>query len=367
MTRAALMMACALFGVAACSPPGRTPAAADGGHAGAKGGPAGADGSTSGATPTIPGARFPLTLVADVPLPGKPVRFDYEDIDRARGHLIIAHMNDASVIVANLGDGSVQKVLPNIPTARGVVVADDVGRIFVTSSPHTLVIIDNASLAEIARVDTGNGPDGVAWDPADRIVGVSDQADGAVSLLHDAGSGARTRVPLGAETGNVVFDATRRRFWVTVVTSKPPDQLVAIDPVGAAVTTRIDLPGCSGAHGLRIHPDGASALVACEENDMVVRVDLGGSHALVSAKTGAGADVLSVDSGLGWLYVAAESGDLTVFDIGQPGLVNIDREHPGDNAHSVVVDPATHRVFFPLMVGPKGAPVLRIMRPSGVD
>jgi hypothetical protein len=28
--------------------------------------------------------------------------------------------------------------------------------------------------------------------------------------------------------------------------------------------------------------------------------------------------------------VAAESGDLVVFDIGQPGLVAIDHEHPGD-------------------------------------
>jgi hypothetical protein len=66
-----------------------------------------------------------------------------------------------------------------------------------------------------------------------------------------------------------------------------------------------------------------------------------------------------------WLYVAAESGDLTVFDLGQPGVALIGHDQPGDSSHSVVVDPASHRVFFPLKAGPSGSPVLRIMRPSG--
>lgn len=332
------------------------------------GGPGGEGGAASvneppaeaGATPGLP-----LVLVADVDLPGKPTRFDYQDIDLARGHLIIAHMNDAAVLVADLKDGSLLKLLPGIPTARGVVAADDVGRIFVTSSPSQLVLIDNSTLAEVSRVSTGRSPDGVGWDPVHKVVGVSDQGDGAVSLIASAGTGARVQVKLGSATGNVVFDPMRAQFWVTVETASPPDQLVAIDPVAGTVATRIALPGCEAAHGLRLHPDGKSAFVACEGNSMLARVDLGNAHGVVTAPAGDGPDVLSIDPGLGWLYVAAESGELTVFDVGKPGLVEIDRETPGSDAHTVAVDPATHRVFFPLMVGPKGTPVLRIMRPSG--
>ena len=319
--------------------------------------------SPSSATPTR--AALPLALVADVPLPGAPVRFDYQDVDVAKGHLVVAHMNDASVVVVSLADGSVVKVVPNVPRARGVVVADDVGRIFVTSSPNRLVVIDNGSFAEIARVATGNAPDGVAWDPTHRIVGVSDQSDGAVSLLADAGTGSRRAVPVGKETGNVVYDAARARFWVTAEQKTPPDQLVAIDPVAATVTERIPLPGCEGAHGLRIHPDGATALVACEDGGRVARVELGGAHAVVTAPCGEGPDVIAVDPELRWLYVSAESGDLRVFDVGAPGLRQLDAEHPGEHSHSVAVDPATHRVFFPLEKGPSGSgtPVLRIMKP----
>jgi DNA-binding beta-propeller fold protein YncE len=171
-------------------------------------------------------------------------------------------MNDATVVVVNTSDGSLVKVLPGIPTARGIVVADDVGRIFITSSPNKLVIVDNSWLAEIARVDTGRGPDGMGWDPVHHTVGTSDQADGALSLIDGSGSGTRKQVHLGSETGNVVFDASRAVFWITVVGSAPPDQLVAVDPVAAKVTSSIPLPGCSGAHGLRIHPDNHSASIA---------------------------------------------------------------------------------------------------------
>jgi DNA-binding beta-propeller fold protein YncE len=316
-------------------------------------------------TPALaPSPAFPLTLVQDVALPGGTTRFDYQEIDAAEAHLIVAHMNDASVLVLNLADGSLAKLLPNIPTPRGVTSGD--GRIFVTSSPAQLVIVDGKALSEIARVPTGNSPDGVGYDPIDHVVGVSDQTDGAVSLIAGAGSGARTQVPLGQETGNVIFDPVRRQFWVAVVNVSPPDQLVQIDPVGQKVTSRIDLPGCSGAHGVRLHPDGQSAFVACENNDVLARADLGGAHATTTSPTGAGPDVLSVDPQGGWLYAAAESGNLVVFDIAQPGLVPVDREHPGDNAHSVAVDPPTHRVFFPLMSGSGGTPVMRIMRPRVV-
>jgi YVTN family beta-propeller protein len=326
----------------------------------------GACGACHRASAAPPAARTssqaPLVLVADAELPGGSTRFDYQEIDAPHGHLVVAHMNDASVLVLNLGDGSVAKLLPGIPTPRGVTSGD--GRIFVTSSPSQLVIIDAASLTEIARVATGRAPDGVGYDPVDHVVAVSDQRDGAVSLIADMGSGKRAAVPLGKETGNVIFDGGRKVFWAAVVSSAGPDQLVQIDPVGAKPTERIDLPGCRGAHGVRMHPDGQSAFVACEDDDVLLRVGLGGSHAVASAPTGAGPDVMSVDPGLGRLYVAAESGDLVVFDIAKPGLVAIDREHPGDHAHSVAVDPTTHRVFFPLTSGPHGKPVLRIMEPK---
>jgi DNA-binding beta-propeller fold protein YncE len=316
-------------------------------------------------SPTSTAASLPLQMVADYDLPGRSTRFDYQDVDKKLGHLVVTHMNDGVVLIVDLKDGSVLSQIPNVPTARGVVVADDVGLIFVTSTPNQVVIIDEAKMTEVKRVTTGNAPDGIGWDPVDKVVGVSDQGDGAIDLIADSGSGARTQIQLGQETGNVVFDASRGWFWITVNMSSPPDQLVAVDPKTQKVVTSIATTGCDGAHGLRIHPDGKSALIACEGNDKLARVGLEGNHDVAIAASGAGPDVLSIDPALGWLYVAAESGDLTVFDLNQPGVTLVGHDTPGNNSHSVAVDPATHRVFFPLMKGPYGTPVLRVMKPTG--
>ena len=127
----------------------------------------------------------PLVLVRDTPLPGKAVRFDYQDIDSTKKRLFIAHMNDASVDVVSTVDGSLLKVISPIASPRGVVVAADIKRVFVTSLPNQLVILDSDSLLVHGRVETGSSPDGVAWDPTHHTVGVSDQGDGALSLIAD--------------------------------------------------------------------------------------------------------------------------------------------------------------------------------------
>jgi DNA-binding beta-propeller fold protein YncE len=302
--------------------------------------------------------------VADVELPGRSTRFDYQDIDPARGELVISHMNDGEVLFLRLSDGALLARLRGIPVARGVAVASDLQRVFVTSSPHTLVVIDAKQHTEAARATTGEGPDGVAWDPSDRLVGVSDQRDGALSLLADAGTGTRRALKLGRETGNVVFDAQRGWFWITVVGAGPADQLVGVLASAARVERRWSLPGCESAHGLRLAPNGKSALIACESNHRLLQVDLEAGQVLATLATGEAPDVLSLDPGLGWLYVAAESGDLTVFDLRNPVASVLGHEQIGPSSHSVVVDPASHRVFFPLKAGAQGKPVLRIMKPT---
>src|SRR5207237_8453871 len=73
-------------------------------------------------------------------------------------------------------------------------------------------------------------------------------------------------------------------------------------------------------------------------------------------------DVLAFDPALGRLYVAGESGVVAVFaerdgSLGQLGC------YRAPKAHSVAVDPVTHRVYLPL-ANVSGHPVLRVLVPS---
>ena len=57
--------------------------------------------------------------------------------------------------------------------------------------------------------------------------------------------------------------------------------------------------------------------------------------------------------------------EVTVFDTSSAGLQLVGHHTPGPKAHTVAVDPATHRVFFPLPAGASGKPTLRVLRPTG--
>ena len=73
--------------------------------------------------------------------------------------------------------------------------------------------------------------------------------------------------------------------------------------------------------------------------------------------------MLAFDRGLHRLYVSAESGVISIFDERDRDLQKVGEGLFAPNAHSVAVDPSTHRVYFPLQ-NINGKPVLRIAVPS---
>jgi DNA-binding beta-propeller fold protein YncE len=177
----------------------------------------------------------------------------------------------------------------------------------------------------------------------------------------DAASGAVTAtIKVADETGNVTFDDTSDTGYVA---ARSPDALVAFDPTTHRITRRQLLPGCDGAHGVYLDPGTRRAFVACENNARMVTVDLGDGGTISTDTLGDGPDVLAYDIVLRRLYVASESGTVTVFDTTRPAPCKIGEAHLADGAHSVAVDQSTHHVFFPLP-SVRGRPVLRVMAPS---
>ena len=102
-------------------------------------------------------------------------------------------------------------------------------------------------------------------------------------------------------------------------------------------------------------------LVANEGSATLLVVDLRMMQVVSTQRVGDDPDVLAFDPGLGRLYVAAESGTVSVFRVQGRTLVR-EGELRMPHAHIVAVDPATHLVYVPLEnLG--GRPVLRIMAP----
>jgi DNA-binding beta-propeller fold protein YncE len=107
---------------------------------------------------------------------------------------------------------------------------------------------------------------------------------------------------------------------------------------------------------------GRLAFVTGEGNATLQVVDLRTMGVLAAHRVGDDPDVLAWDPGWRRLYVASESGVLSSFAADGAEL-RLLGELRLSHAHSVAVDPRTHRVYLPLEdLG--GRPVLRILSPG---
>lgn len=125
---------------------------------------------------------------------------------------------------------------------------------------------------------------------------------------------------------------------------------------------RYDLPGSDHPHGFTIDDEDRLAFVSSEGNATLQVLDLRTMRVIGRHKVGDEPDVLAWDQSWRLLYVASEGGVLSVFWL-DGNTLRPAGEVRAPHAHTVSVDPRTHRVYLPLE-NVNGRPVLRIYEPS---
>lgn len=306
-----------------------------------------------------------LTPVADHALPGRATRWDYQSVDPESARLYIAHLGDSSVVAVDVKSGRVVAEIHDVAAAHGVLAVPQEHRLYVSATgTHEIAVFDLETLQLIGRVPGGVYPDGMAYVPDVRKLYVSDESGRAETVIDTRTNRRVTTIPLGGEVGNSDYDPVSRHVFVNV---QGTHELVEIDPTTDTVVARSKLPGADGNHGLLIEPTSRLAFIACEDNDTLLVFDLENRKVVSSFKTDGGPDVLAYDPGLGLLYVASESGPVSMFSVRGKQVSKLGEVKVGPNAHSVAVNPATHETYFPLK-GNRSSPVLRVMRrPDGVE
>jgi DNA-binding beta-propeller fold protein YncE len=301
----------------------------------------------------------PLTKIAEVPLPGSATRLDYQSLDPVAGRLYISRMGAGRLIVFDTKSDKVVADLPDYPTVTGVLAVPEEGKVFASAAgSHEVVVTDSRSLRVLARIPGARFPDGIAYVPAERRLFVSDES-GGIDLVIDARSNkALAKIELGGEAGNTHYDPVGKRVWVAVQTR---NEMVAIDPHTLKIAERYPLKGSDHPHGFTIDSARRLAYISCEGNNKLLVAELRTMRVLQSFDVTDGPDVLALDEGLGRLYLGCEGGAVDVFQTVAGGLRSLGR-FSAPNAHTVSVDPKTHRVYVALKnVG--GKPVLWILRP----
>jgi DNA-binding beta-propeller fold protein YncE len=305
------------------------------------------------------GSPAVLVKVADIPMPGPAVRFDYQSLDAESGRLYISHMNADQLVVFDTAKRQVVANLDGFRRVHGVWAVPELARVYASvTGEHAVAVIDSKTLHTLAKVGPITYPDGLAYAPTAKRVFVSDEHGNTDAVIDATNNALVTSIPLGGGAGNTVYDPNSGHILVAV---HGLNQLVAIDPASAKIVGRYSLPGVSNPHGIALDTANHLAFVAGEENHSLAVFDLNTMKMVSIHEVGDDPDVLAFDPGLKRLYVSAESGTVFVFEENGRELRVMGQLHI-PHAHTVSIDPITHLVYFPLE-DIDGHPLLRIMRP----
>ncbi|MGO4492001.1 YncE family protein [Arthrobacter sp. 2YAF22_2] len=285
-----------------------------------------------------PASSLPLAQIQDIALPGAASRLDCQALDADAKRLYIAHLGDGTVHAVDLASGAVAETVQGTPSVHGVTLAADRHLLLAAvSGTNEVAIIDTNTLTVTTRIQAGDTPDGIAYDPVHGKAYVSNEHGHAETVIDLATNTAKASIEIGGDAGNSVYD-----------------------PATDAVTGRIPIPDCASNHGLYVDGANKLAFITCEGSAKLLLLDLQTRQVSARIDTGSGPDVLAFDQGFRRLYVASESGVVSVFDEQNRNLTLKASGKLADYAHTVAVDQATHRVYFPLQ-DIDGHPVLRIM------
>ncbi len=382
---------------------------------------------------TTPAQLHRLQIVQDIPLPdalpdahrksqnpfsaGQAQRFDHFDFqsfDPNTHLLFIVHTGpnpdkeaailhnpnfdagtDGNIVVFNTALNKVVGLI-DVPQGAGILVAPDIGKVFIGEASDSIVYIANeqSPFNIIARVqlDPLDGPDAIEYDPVDHRIFVGDpgipadpdNANAAlknqnVAVIDAITNKLITKIPFGIhppfgdDVGHIQFDpVTHRLFVVTLplidqnsnATQTPPSFLAVVDPVALKVVSHVKLPdGCLAPHGLVVDAQQREAFVACVDSNTLARVDLQTMQAspgpLLSVAYNP--DIVRLDRPLHLLFVGC-AGGISIFDESGRGLKKLgDYFLGGGSHHTVAIDEATQLLYLPQpSVGDR--PVLRIIK-----
>lgn len=291
---------------------------------------------------------MPLTLTGSIDLP--PNRgaggFDHAAVHRRRGLLYVAHTGNDAVDVIDTGAGRFLRSIPDLKGVAGALVDEEQDFVFTSNrGEDTVGIFRPDAEAERVKVPVGVRPNGLACDPARRILLAANVGDPnrpgshTLTLVDVDRRAVHASVEVPGRTRWTVFDSTRDVFFVNIA---DPAVIVVVDAARARVVREVAIPD-RGPHGLDLDADRQRLYCACDGGKLVA-IDSGSGAIQGTLELSGVPDVIFLDRSLQHLYVAV--GDPGVIDVIDTAAWRRLETVPTERgAHTLALDESAHRVY----------------------
>src|SRR5713226_9830511 len=237
--------------------------------------------------------------------------WDYLSIDPAAHRLYVSHAT--KVVVIDTQANKVAGEIVDTPGVHGFALAADLGRGFSSNGRENKAsIVDLKTLKTIQKVDTGENPDAILYEPGRHEV-YTMNGRGKSATVFDAQSGkVVATIPLGGKPEFAQADSKAGKVYVNI---EDLSAIKVIDTASHTVSATWPIAPGETASGMAIDVERHRLFIGCD-NKLMLMIDNTTGKVIYSVPIGDGVDSNWYDPGT---HLACSSN-------GEAGTVTIARE-----------------------------------------
>lgn len=211
-----------------------------------------------------------------------------------------------------------------------------------SSGDNNVNVFDLTGNKLLKKIPAGDGPDAIIYDEKLHMIYVGNHDGKTGTLIDPATQTVLATIPLGGEPEYPQSDPETGLIYQNL---EDTSELVVIDPQKRAVVKRYPLAPGTGPTGLALDAAGRRLFSTCGGKLIVLNADTGA--VVTTLPIGALTDGADYDAGLRRVYTANGIGSMTVIRQDSPDQYRVLENAPTRfGGHSLVVDPATHRIYL---------------------
>ncbi|MDQ6622412.1 MAG: YncE family protein [Verrucomicrobiota bacterium] len=280
--------------------------------------------------------------VAKIPIGGEG-GWDILTVDDAARRLYLSHAT--KVVVVDLAKNVVAGEIADTPGVHGFLVVPELQRGFSSNGKENKAsVVDLKTLQTVSKIETGAGPDAMAYDSRRGEVYIFNHKGDSVTVVDAKEAKVVATIPLGGSPEFGAADAAAGRVYVNI---EDKSEVVAIDTAKHEVVARWPLAPGEEPSGLALDPVHHRLFAACN-NKLLVMLDSESGKVAATAPIGEHVDGCAFDDATQYAFAPAGEGVTTIVKEKSPNELSVVQTLQTERgARTIALDPRSHRIYLP--------------------
>lgn len=280
-------------------------------------------------------------LLKEIPVAGDE-GWDYLTVDVTARRLYVAH--GSQIAVLNLDTEEVVGQITNTPGVHGFAIAPELGLGFSSNGKESKAgIVDLKTLKTLSKVDTGENPDAITYNPTQQEVYTFNGRGRSATVFNAKTGKVVATIPLSGKPEFSVVDPKTSRIYCNI---EDKNEVAVIDTKTHTVVSTWPIAPGTEASGMAIDLANHRLFIGCH-NLMMLMMDSTNGKILATVPIGQGVDANAFDPGTMFAFSSNGEGTVTIAHEETPEkLVPVQTLATEHGARTMALDPKTHKIYL---------------------